>query len=396
MSSASVLLPFFGDIMKLTKRIIDNLSPESKDYFVWDSDTLGFGIRIFSSGRKSYIIQYRAKGRTRRMTIGRHGVLTVDEARKMAKERLVEVTKGKDPSKDKKDYRLSETIEGLANRFIEEYVNIKCKANTAKEYEKCLINYVVPQIGNRKVQDIERPDISKLHHDNRQRPYQANRVLAVLSIMFNMAEQWGLRPDGTNPTRHVKKYPEKKRERFLSNEEIESLIKVMDNRLAAGLESPHVIAAFKTLLLTGCRLGEIQFLKWEYIQGNAFNLPDSKTGSKKVYVPAAVLDILSDLARSPANPYVFIGTLDDRPVNDLQKPWRRIRKEAGIDDVRIHDLRHTFASVAVSHGESLPMIGKLLGHTQAQTTSRYAHLADAPIHEAADRVANLILNSQEK
>ena len=157
-----------------------------------------------------------------------------------------------------------------------------------------------------------------------------------------------------------------------------------------GIESPYVVAALRLLILTGCRLGEIQSLKWDYIQGNKLKLPDSKTGAKTVYLGEAVLPILSNIERVDQNPYVIVGNKEGQHVTDMQKPWRRIRKEANLEDVRIHDLRHTFASGAVSMGESLPMIGKLLGHTQVQTTARYAHLADDPMHSAAERVSGAI------
>lgn len=375
---------------KITKRLVDGTSPGDKDIFVWDSEVKGFGLRVFKSGIKSYLIQYRSGGRTRRMTIGKHGVLTPDEARKQARELLVEVTKGGNPSEEKRVYAQAPDMTALCKRFMEEHVKHRCKPSTIKEYERNIELFIKPALGKMKVVDISRPDISRLHQAGKDTPYQANRTLGVLSTMFNKAEEWGLRPDGSNPTRHVRKYPEEKKQRFLSPKEIKKLFETLDNREQSGLESPYIVAGIKLLLLTGCRLGEIQTLKWDYIQGNAFMLPDSKTGAKKVYIGAPALELLSNIRRVGGNPYVIAGNKPGSYATDFQKPWRRIRKAAKLDDVRIHDLRHTYASYAVSGGETLHITGNLLGHSQAQTTARYAHLQDAPMYDAADRVANSI------
>jgi len=382
--------------MRLSKRIVDAAKPKEKVYELWDQEVKGFALRVYPSGVKSYMIQYRAAGRTRKFTLGKHGILTPDEARKLAREHLVYVTKGGNPTEDKRTYSQAPRLSVLCKRFMDEHVKLNCKPSTIKEYQRCIDIFIDPALGTFKAQDITRVDVANLHHANRSRPYQANRVLGVLSKLFNLAEEWGLRPDGSNPTRHVKKYPEKKRERYLDPKEIKKLWQVMEQRQTEKLETSYMIAAFKTLLLTGCRLGEIQTLKWDYIQGNAFKLPDSKTGAKKVYVGQHVLVILSGIDRVKDNPYVFVGTKEGGYITDYQKPWRRIRIDAGIDDVRIHDLRHTFASYAVSGGETLHMTGNLLGHSQAQTTSRYAHLADAPMHEAADRVVNSLIDTLKK
>ncbi|MCJ9430755.1 tyrosine-type recombinase/integrase [Kordiimonas marina] len=375
---------------KLTKRTVDTAPIKATDYFVWDSEIKGFGLRVLKSGVKSYLIQYRSGGRTRRLTLGKHGVLTPDEARKMAREYLVEVANGGNPSEDRRRYSIAPTLSALCSRFMDEHVKAKCKPSTTKEYQRNIDLFIKPTLGNHKIQDITRQDIAKLHHANRHIPYQANRTLGVLSKLFNLAEEWGLRPDGSNPTRHVKKYHEEKRERYLSAEELKALGKALQASRDDGSESPYMVAAIKLLILTGCRLGEIQTLKWDYIRGNALFLPDSKTGAKKVYLGQPALDVLADIERLEGNPYVICGKKPDHYLTDFQKPWRRIRERAKLPDLRIHDLRHSFASGAVSMGESLPMIGKLLGHSQVQTTARYAHLADAPMHEAADRVSEAI------
>ena len=373
---------------RLSKRTIDALQPKEREYFVWDEDMPGFGIRVQPSGFKGYMIQYRdGSGRTRRHSIGRHGILTADEARTEARDLLSAAARGHNPAEETKRRRIAPTVADLCERFMAEYVPTHCKTGTAKEYRRNVDLFIKPALGLMKVEDVSRPHVADLHMKHRDIPYQANRTLGVLSVMFNQAEIWGLRPDGSNPCRHVKKYAEEKRERYLSADELARLGAVLDDLEAEGVESRPAINAVRLLVLTGCRLGEIQTLKWEYIQGNAAFLPDSKTGAKRVYLGEAVLHVLAKIERIDGNPYVITGKLPGTHLTDMQKPWRRIRKAAGLGEVRIHDLRHTFASSAVGMGESLPMIGKLLGHSQVQTTARYAHLADDPMVNAADRVS---------
>ena len=206
--------------------------------------------------------------------------------------------------------------------------------------------------------------------------------------MFNLAEVWGLRPDGSNPCRHVPKYREMKRERFLSSAELQRLGATLAEVEADGSESPFVVAAFRLLILTGCRLGEIQTLRWEYITPKGMELPDTKTGARHIPLPEAARAVLDSLESTEGNPYIIAGKHPGSHVTDLQHPWRRIRDRAGLQGVRIHDLRHTYASNAVSEGMPIQMVGKLLGHSQIQTTMRYAHLADDPVNRAAEENAN--------
>ncbi len=231
---------------------------------------------------------------------------------------------------------------------------------------------------------LRRDDVAALHHDMQDKPCQANRTLGVLSKMMNLAESWDLRPDRSNPCYHVRKCRESKHERFLTGEELTRLGKALDEEEPF---APSAVTAYRLLLYTGARLSEIQTLKWEYIRGNRIHLPDSKTGAKTIPLNGPALEVLAGARRVEGNPWVIVGTAGDSHLTDLQKPWRRVRSAAGLDDVRIHDLRHTFASEAVMGGESLPMAGKILGHTQTQTTARYAHLADDPLQSASERVA---------
>ena len=377
---------------KLTKRYIDTLPVREKEYFVWDDQLKGFGARVYPNGGKRYVAQTFRRGKTTRVQIGRHGALSFDEAKARARKIIADIDDGRNPNKEKEVERLSPTVAQLAERFLEEFVPIHCKPRTQVEYEHAVKRYILPALGSIKVVALGRDEVAALHHDMREKPYQANRTLGVVSKMMNLAEAWGLRPDRSNPCYHVRKYKEKKRERFLTEEELARLGKALDEEESF---APSAVTAFRLLLYTGARLSEIQTLKWEHIRGNRVRLPDSKTGAKTIPLNGPALEVLANVKRVVGNPYVIVGTGDGTHLTDLQKPWRRIRKAAELEDVRIHDLRHTFASEAVMGGESLPMVGRILGHTQAQTTARYAHLADDPLQRASERVASSLKQAMD-
>jgi integrase len=372
------------------------------------------------------------------MSLGLHGVLTTEKARRMAFGLLAAVKEGKDPAGDRQEGRKALTVAELAERFEKEHIAVRLKPGTAREYRRNLRRFILPAIGRLKVADVTKGDIARFHHDLRRIPYQANRNLEVIAKMFNLAELWGLRPDGSNPRRHIRKYPEEKRERYLSPAELAALGDALARVEQEGVEDPYAIAAIRLLIFTGCRLNEIMALKWSYADFDArcLRLPDTKTGARVVHLGAPALEVLSGLERLPDNPWVICGRKPGARRTDLQPPWQRFRKRAtvrlwarsegtmaavlvaelesrlgrepshdechaaamkrkldlptGLTDVRIHDLRHSFASGAVALGESLPMIGKLLGHTQVQTTARYAHLAVDPVKAAVERVSTNI------
>jgi integrase len=373
-------------MIKISKRIVEALEVQDRDIDHFDDDLKGFGVRVRPSGRKTYFVMMRHKCVMRRFTIGSHGAVTAEAARLKAKQIISDLAIDKNPTAEQEAVRNSVTVRSLGERFIDEYVPCHLKPSTAGEYKRCVEIFINPEIGTMKLVSIERTDIAKIHHQLRHIPYQANRVLGVLSIMFNLAESWNLRPAFTNPCRGVKKYKEKKRERFLSREEL--------GRLGEALRieeefAPSAVACIRLLLLTGCRLGEIQTLKWSYLDLDtclAF-LPDSKTGRKTLYLGSVAVKLLRSIPRRQANPYVISGDVEGQHLTDMQKPWRRIRKLAELPNVRIHDLRHTFASSGVALGQGLPIIGKLLGHSQPQTTARYAHLAASPALEVADKIS---------
>lgn len=380
---------------RITKRIVDAAETRAAEYFLWDEGIPGFGLRVLPSGRKGYVVQYRAGRRSRRISLGPATVLTCEQARTRAIAVVAAARNGEDPAAERDAARKAITVRELAERFDREHIAIRVKASTAKEYRRNLDRFILPALGRLTVMDVTRADVAKFHHDLRHIPYQANRCLEVVSKMFGLAEMWGLRPDGTNPRKHIRKYPEEKRERFLSAAELRRIGEVLREMEAEGVELPSAILAARLLILTGCRLNEIMTLQWAHVDldERMLRLPDSKSGAKVVHLGQPAAELLRDARRIDDNPWVITGTLEGKRLSDLQPFWRRARARAGLKDVRIHDLRHTFASTAVASGQGLPMIGKLLGHTQVQTTARYAHLAVEPVRMAADAVADTIQQS---
>jgi integrase len=379
----------------LTKRHIDAAKPAAKDVYLWDSDVSGFGLKVTPAGRKVFIIQYRPQGvrRTRRVTIGRHGSpWTVDMARKEALRLLSEVAQGRDPQDDRQAQKGALTLREAVHRWLVEHVEAKRKTRTGDGYRAALNLHVLPELGGRLLRDITRPEIAKLHHGLRAKPYMANQVVRVLSSLFTWAERHGLRPDGSNPCRHIEKYREQGRERFLSPREIERLGRALRVAERSGALTIWSCAAIRLLLLTGARLNEILTLRWRDVDMGAsvLRLPDSKTGAKTIHLNPPALAVLTSVPTVEGNPYVIVGAKEGRHLVNLEKPWRRLRKAALLEDVRLHDLRHSFASVAVAAGQSLPLIGKLLGQTQPATTARYAHLADDPLQAASAAVGGRI------
>ncbi len=373
---------------KITKRSVDAATSTDKEFFLWDDELKGFGLRVYPSGRKMYLAQFRAGGRLRRVNIGLHGALTPDLARTEAMKHLSDVRLGGDPAKERDKRKTSPTMREFGQRFLDEHVAVHCKASTYGEYKRSVELFIDPKLGSHRIIDITRADVVDLHQSMKATPYQANRTLGVLSVMFSVAHSWGVRTDGVNPCWKVKRFKEVKRERYLTPDELARL-----GQLLRDSESePEAVNCIRLLLLTGCRLGEIQTLKWEYVDFGAsvLRLPDSKTGAKIVPIGRAAIDVLKAIPKLEDNPYVITGRVEGQYLMDMQKPWRRLRKRAGLDGLRRHDLRQSVASDALQLGQDLTMIGRLLGHTQIQTTARYAHLKTDPIRAAADQVSDAI------
>ena len=377
---------------KITKRLVDQLKPTERDRVVWDDEIKGFGVRVRPSGRKTYIVKYRLRGRTVKATIGPHGSVTPAAARTRAAEQITAARTGLDLKGHTFSNTRAPTVEQLANRFIEEYLPAHCKPSTQRQYTQMIRDYIVPKFGNRRVPDIQRVDVAALHHDLRDKPHTANRTLATTSRMFTLAEIWGLRPDGSNPCRNIRQFREHRRQRFLSDEEYRRLGAVLNEVEREGSEPPSAVAAIRLLMYTGCRKSEILNLRWEHVhlEPGELRLPDSKSGAKIVHLGEPAIDVLRTLKQDADDAWVISGPNPDKPLRDVYHQWNRIRKRAGIPDVRIHDLRHSYASGALLVGEGLTMIGKLLGHNKVETTSRYAHLANDPLKAAANRIATRI------
>jgi integrase len=377
--------------IKITKRTVEALRVAAKDYIAFDTDLPGFGVRVMPSGKRFFLVQYRRHGRTRRVMIGQFGIVTAELARREATIKLGSVRGGEgDPAAARDAERQSTTMKDLGRRFLDQHASVRCKPSTQAEYRRCVELFIQPFFAKQHARSVTTAEVSDLHWSLSHIPYQANRTLGVLSKMMNLAETWGIRDKHSNPCEDIQRYPEHKRERFLSPTELHRLGQALTAAELNETETKYAIAALRILLLTGCRLSEIQRLEWSYVdlQQKELRLPDSKTGAKTVHLGDAAVALLEALPRVNDNPFVIVGKKDKKHLTDLQHPWRRIRKAAGLDDVRIHDLRHTFASGGLLVGEGLAMIGKLLGHTQVQTTARYAHLAADPVKQAATKISD--------
>jgi integrase len=402
---------------RISKRTIDALKPNGREFSVWDADVSGFGVRMRQTGAMSYVVIYRAgAGRgapLRRYTIGAVGKITPEDARTRAKVILGSVAHGQDPAGQKTNERGAPTVSELADRFMAEHVVPKRKDQTAKFYRDILERIVKPELGTTKADKLTRQQVAKLHSSLADTPFQANRVLAAVGSMYSFGGRAGAISEGINPARGVDRFKEDRRERFLTSEELERLGSAIREAETVGV--PWVVdetgpnarhlpnyenrfakinrfaaAALRLLLFTGCRLREILNLRWENVdseRGLLF-LPDSKTGRKTIILNAPALAILDGLEK--VGPYVVPGDDPEKPRPDLKRPWRVITQRAGLDGVRLHDLRHTYASYGAGGGLGLPIIGRLLGHTQASTTARYAHLDNDPLRRASEAIAGRI------
>jgi integrase len=383
---------------KITKKLVDSLAPGD---VVWEQ---GFGVRANADGTRSFLLSYRVGRRKRRYTVGIYGSpWTVDTARKRARELQRDLmVKGVDPLAVKVTTREAPTVRELTDRFMREHVGPKRKTRTAMLYRGYIDKHILPAMGRHAVRDVTRADVSALHHKMRATPVAANRTLLLVSAMMNKAEKWGLRGDGTNPCRHVDKYPEQARERYLARAEFKRLGQALVAAesgpvLVPGEADPttlstFALAAIKFSVFSGCRRSEIETLQWSYVdlENDLLRLPFSKSGPKVVVLNSPAVAILANMPRIEGNPYVFAGEREGGHVGNLTRTWYAIRAIAKLDGVRLHDLRHSFASVGAGGGLSLQLIGGLLGHSQPQTTARYAHLALSPLKQAAELVGQQI------
>lgn len=399
----------------LTKRVVDAAKSQEKLRFLWDDALKGFGLQITPAGVKSYVVSYRTEaGRTRRMVIGRHGELAPDQARKLAAAKLGEVRMGRDPAAERQALRAAETVADLLDKYLSEHVEVHNAATTLVHATRVVEKVLKPRVGKIKLASFGRADVVKLHRALADTPRQANLALAILSKAFNLAETWGLRPENSNPTRLVKRYAETERERFLNMEELARLGAALDEAEAKGLPwkvkaegdalkhlakdtearraavSAPAIAAIRLLLLTGARLSEVLELKWNHVDAEAGTVafPARKGGGRRAHpVGAGALAVLAGLPRR--GPWVLPRDADPkRHVSKevVENAWQRIRAHAGLDDVRLHDLRHTVGTFAGQAGSNAFLISHLLRHSNLTMTNRYVSPDADPIRLLSDAV----------
>lgn len=397
----------------MSKRIslatVKAAKPADKDYFLWDGELKGFGLKVCKGGRKVYVCKYRAgSGRSapsRRMTIGAHGSpWTPDAARKEAARLLGRVAQGEDPARDKQDAKAVISVAELCDRYLEAGVATK-KASTLSTDRGRIERHIKPLLGKMRITDVTRADVAQFLQDvangktatdvkTRKRGRAivkggkgtATRTVGLLGGIFTYANEAGLLKE--NPVRGVKRYRDQRNERFLDAEELTRLGEALAKAEAEG-ENPYALAIIRLLLLTGARKGEIEKLRWSEVDRNFqyLRLADSKTGQKLIVLNDAALEVLEGISRRQKSDFVFPASRSEGWYQGTPKVWERMRIAAGISGVRLHDLRHSFASVAASTGANLQVIGALLGHMNSATTARYAHLGADPVRAAAQSVA---------
>jgi integrase len=384
----------------LTKRNADAARPGK---YLWDAKLRGFGLFVHKSGTKSFILKKRTvNNRQTKITIGRFGDLTIDQARKLAVGHANELIKGNDPSQSKRNARDIPRFDDFAKRYLVEHCEVKNKPTTLRSNKSVIEKILIKRFGAMPISKFGHDEVVKLRNSMRHIPYRANRAIALLRHMMNWAEQLGFRPPHTNPCPKGTMFAEKKRNRFLAEDELLRLAKALDAEETQWRRTlPHfawklsIVFAIRLLVLTGARLSEILTLKWEDIdlKQRTIWLKDSKTGAKPIYLSDQAVEVLQSIPRSNSNAHVIVGQRTGSCLVNLEKPWRRIRKAAGLPDVRIHDLRHTYASYGMASGLGLPIIGALLGHRSSTTTHRYAHLGNSPARQAAQHIGTQISSS---
>ncbi|WP_286297355.1 site-specific integrase [Aminobacter sp. SS-2016] len=390
--------------------------PNRTTYY-FDADLPGFGFYRTTAGTGTYFAEFRpvAGGSKKRLKLGRVGTLKANEAREAARKAIAHAGLGKDLSKDRADERASVTVRTLVDTYIEDFVAMNKKESSAEFYRTMLRKHIDPLIGTIKAVALTRVEVQRAHAAmSKTARISANRAMKLLSAAYGWGAKNGYVPDGMNPASGVDLNREEGRERFLSIDEMKRLGEAMVEAETVGLKvnagdakhapkgqrvkmHPSVTGAIRLIMLTGCRLREILHLRWTEVdldRGLLF-LPDSKTGRKTVVLSAAAVEVLTALPRIGV--YVIAGESagleDEKPRADLKRPWAAITKRAGLDGLRIHDLRHSFASVGAWSGLGLPVIGKLLGHTDAKTTQRYAHIDVDSSRRAADAIAGQIADA---
>lgn len=393
---------------KLTKRIVDALSaaPRARQSYVWDDEVHGLALRLRAAGGRRWVFRYRFRGRQRFVVIGEPGQpWTVETARARAKVLQGQVAAGIDPATRREVARGTPTLEVAAERWIREHAEPhKAPASVAGDrflLARLGVAFVdrprgtVEDLGRTRVDAVTRDQVATLHRKLKGTPFQANRSLALLSAIFS----WAGRVGGDNPCRGVRRYREERRARFLSPEELARLgatlakVEDLNERGEPGGEGPIVVAAIRLLLFTGARLGELLPTRRDHVDVKAGTLRVDKPKEgrpKLIRLGEPALAVIRDLPRARRNPFLLPGHRRGRHIVNIEDAWVRIRARAKLEDVRLHDLRHSYASVVAAGGSSLPIIGALLGHRNPQTTQRYAHLGADPLRGVANAAARAI------
>lgn len=395
---------------KITKRVVDALKPGAKDSFLWDADMQGFGVKVTPKGKKVYLVQTRFQGVVRRFTIGTHGSpWSPDEAREKATVILGKLAEGIDPMAEDKAAKRNLTLNELCDDYIAKACGHKSPSTLAVE-AGLLKRHIRPLLGSKRIGNISHADGLKFMKDiaegrtavdvktvKRGRAIvkggmgTANRTAALLSSIFSYAVREQI--VDANPMERMRKFKEGRHERFLTEDDVKSLGTTMAKMEKDGANKV-LLNALRLLMLTGCRKSEILGLKWEWVdfKRGTLNLPTSKTGLKRVLLGESALTLLETLPHYDGSAYVFPASRGEGHAVGLTKLWHKVREAAELPEVRVHDIRHSFASFGVSGGQSLYTVGKILGHSKAQTTQRYAHLSDDPVKRAVDEVSKKIGN----
>lgn len=390
-------------MQKLTKKVVDSATPQAKkEYSLWDTEIKGFFCQVNPSGKKVYYFSYYTLQKKRaKLKIGAHGPITCDIAREIVKGWAGDVARGIDPRDHKKrqEVTLKEntSLEKFMELYFERYKKEHNELSTIKKDAERLRSRILPFFKHKNVSEITQKDILDFQEELRKVPGQFNHCFTLLSTAFKYAELWGYRSKGTNPCDEVKKYPEKKVERFLAEEEIQKIEKILKAEEILGSLSLYGLAGIRLLLYTGCRRGEILSLKWEdvFLEEKYLSRPKSKEkGKKTIPLNEPSVEALKKLERKENNPYVFVGKKPGTHLYNFYSQWRKVRRLAAAQDVRIHDLRHTFASLAIKQGLDLYQVAKLLGHKNTQTTTRYAHIAKKDLIKSAQVVGEVFQQIQ--
>lgn len=374
--------------IRLTEKVVKNLpAPNRGNKITYDTEIAGFGVRVTAKGIKSFILNYHVAGRERRMTIGQFPAWTVVAAREEAGKLKRKVDQGIDPLEDRRAQRAAPTLLDLWSEYETRHLpNLAERAR--KDIRSMWQTYILPKLGNVKLKDLTSRQVDDLHRSvTRSGKYRANRVVENLRSALNLAVRWDWLTK--NPADGFRKHAEEPRELYLTEAQITDAmdcLERMENRKAAD--------AIRLLILTGARLGEVLRAEWTHfdLAKGLWTKPSSHTKQKRTHnaplSPEAV-QLLNRIKKGTNSKYAFPSSTGE-PMADIKRPWGWLRKELGMPHLRLHDLRHTFASLLISNGVALPVIGKLLGHSQHQTTMRYSHLYDDPLRDAVSQVGRVV------